>query len=168
MKPISSSDSTSSASTTRYFAATRMQICRRFPPSTCWPPSTNGWVIALRSATWPKKLSGRARAPTACNHWPGGRKVAWTRSSDTAGRTSQLLVDLLRHASEHGHLCFRTKRGDRVRLPAAWQIPELVERAHARPAEAANEADRLRRRTHSQRKRSSGAADRAPAPRTNG
>jgi DEAD/DEAH box helicase domain-containing protein len=79
-----------------------------------------------------------------------------------------LLVDLLRHASEHGHLCFRTKRGDRVRLPAAWQIPELVERAHARPAEAANESDRLRGRTGSQRKRSSGAADRAPAPRTNG
>jgi len=79
-----------------------------------------------------------------------------------------LLVDLLRHASEHGHLCFRTKRGDRVRLPAAWQIPELVERAHARPAEAANDADRLRRRTKSQSKQSGGATDRAPAPRTNG
>ncbi|MFB3117515.1 MAG: ribonuclease H-like domain-containing protein, partial [Myxococcota bacterium] len=78
-----------------------------------------------------------------------------------------LLVDLLRHASEHGHLCFRTKRGDRVRLPAAWQIPELVERAHARPTEAANDADRLHRRTKPQRKRSGGAADRTPAPRTN-
>ncbi|MCH8084481.1 MAG: DUF1998 domain-containing protein, partial [Myxococcales bacterium] len=78
-----------------------------------------------------------------------------------------LLVDLLRHASEHGHLCFRTKRGDRVRLPAAWQIPELVERAHARPTEAANDADRLRRRTKPQRKRSGGAANRTPAPRTN-
>jgi DEAD/DEAH box helicase domain-containing protein len=79
-----------------------------------------------------------------------------------------LLVDLLRHASEHGHLCFRTKRGDRVRLPAAWQIPELVERAHARPAEAAVEAGRQRPRTKARRKRSEGAAGRAPAPRTNG
>jgi DEAD/DEAH box helicase domain-containing protein len=79
-----------------------------------------------------------------------------------------LLVDLLHHASEHGHLCFRTKRGDRVRLPAAWRIPELVERAHARPAETANDASRLRRRTKSQRKSSRGVTDRVPAPRTNG
>jgi DEAD/DEAH box helicase domain-containing protein len=79
----------------------------------------------------------------------------------------QLLVDLLDHASEHGHLCFRTKRGDRVRLPAPWQIPELVERAHARPAEAKNEADRLRPRAKPQRKRSGGAAGRAPTPPTN-
>jgi len=79
-----------------------------------------------------------------------------------------LLVDLLRHASEHGHLCFRTKRGDRVRLPAAWQIPELVERAHARPAGAAANGDRLQRRNHSPSKRSRAAADRAPAPHTNG
>jgi DEAD/DEAH box helicase domain-containing protein len=79
-----------------------------------------------------------------------------------------LLVDLLRHASEHGHLCFRTKRGDRVRLPAAWQIPELVERAHARPAEATREADRRRPRTGSQRKRPSGKTDRTTAPRTSG
>jgi DEAD/DEAH box helicase domain-containing protein len=79
----------------------------------------------------------------------------------------QLLVDLLDHASEHGHLCFRTKRGDRVRLPAPWQIPELVERAHARPAEAKNEADRLHPRAKPQRKRSGGAADRAPTPPTN-
>jgi DEAD/DEAH box helicase domain-containing protein len=79
-----------------------------------------------------------------------------------------LLVDLLRHASEHGHLCFRTKRGDRVRLPAPWQIPELVERAHARPAEAAYEADRLHPRTHSPRERPSGKTDRITAPRTSG
>ncbi len=79
-----------------------------------------------------------------------------------------LLVDLLRHASEHGHLCFRTKRGDRVRLPAPWQIPELVERAHARPDEAANEAGRLRRRTHPHRERPSRKANRTTAPSTSG
>jgi hypothetical protein len=55
-----------------------------------------------------------------------------------------------------------------VRLPAAWQIPELVERAHARPTEAASNANRLRPRGHSQPKRSGGAASRAPAPGTNG
>ncbi len=80
----------------------------------------------------------------------------------------QLLVDLLDHASEHGHLCFRTKRGDRVRLPAPWQIPELVERAHARPAKTANQADRPRARSQSQRKPSSGVAGQPAAPRTNG
>jgi len=79
-----------------------------------------------------------------------------------------LLVDLLRHASEHGHLCFRTKRGDRVRLPAAWQIPELVERAHARPAAAASQTDRRRPRSPSQPKRSSAATGRTTAPRTSG
>ncbi|MCH8891459.1 MAG: ribonuclease H-like domain-containing protein [Myxococcales bacterium] len=77
-----------------------------------------------------------------------------------------LLIDLLHHAGEHGHLCFRTKRGDRVRLPASWRIPELVERAHARPAEAANAADRRRRRAGSQRKRSSAETAPATAPRT--
>jgi len=42
-----------------------------------------------------------------------------------------LLRDLLRHAEEHGHLFFRTKGGDRVRLPAPWRVPDLVERAAA-------------------------------------
>jgi len=104
----------------------------------------------------------------------GLQSLAWWKEGrvDEIERYCQqdvsLLVDLLRHASEHGHLCFRTKRGDRVRLPAAWQIPELVERAHARPAEAAREADRRRGRSHSQPKRSGGAAGRAPAPRTSG
>ena len=80
----------------------------------------------------------------------------------------KLLVDLLDHASEHGHLCFRTKRGDRVRLPAPWHIPELVERAHARPVKTANQTDRTRTRSKSQRKPSNGAAGRPTAPRANG
>ena len=78
-----------------------------------------------------------------------------------------LLVDLLRHASEHGHLCFRTKRGDRVRLPAPWQIPELIERAHARPGKGVNDTVRPRSRSGSQRKRSGDEAGQAVAPRTN-
>jgi len=51
-----------------------------------------------------------------------------------------LLRDLLAHAEQHGHLCFQTKRGDRVRLPAPWKLDELVEHArsgNSRPADPA-------------------------------
>jgi DEAD/DEAH box helicase domain-containing protein len=58
-----------------------------------------------------------------------------------------LLRDLLRHADENGYLCFRTKGGDRVRLPAPWRITELAERARARPNEATQEAKRSHRRS---------------------
>jgi DEAD/DEAH box helicase domain-containing protein len=63
-----------------------------------------------------------------------------------------LLRDLLRHAEENGHLCFRTKRGDRVRLPAPWRVADLVERARTRPNEAMREAERPRRPSRSARK----------------
>jgi hypothetical protein len=53
-------------------------------------------------------------------------------------------------------------------LPAPWQIPELVERAHARPAEATREAGRRRPRAGSQRKRPSGKPSPTAAPRTSG
>jgi len=79
-----------------------------------------------------------------------------------------LLVDLLDHATENGHLCFRTKRGDRVRLPAPWRIPELVEQAHARPAVDTRESDRPRTRTGAKRKRPGGKASPANAPSTSG
>jgi len=80
-----------------------------------------------------------------------------------------LLVDLLRHAEEHGHLTFRTKRGDRVRLPARWQIPELVERAHARPAAADRARDRRRpRATRARSAHAQSAPARSPAPRADG
>ena len=42
-----------------------------------------------------------------------------------------LLRDLLAHAEAHGHLIFRTRSGERVRLPAPWRLPELVEAARA-------------------------------------
>ena len=42
-----------------------------------------------------------------------------------------LLRDLLRHAEEHGYLCFRTRGGERVRLPARWNVPDLVEQSRA-------------------------------------
>ncbi|MFQ5418366.1 MAG: Zn-binding domain-containing protein [Myxococcota bacterium] len=42
-----------------------------------------------------------------------------------------LLRDLMTHAEDHGHLCFRTRGGERVRLPAPWHIPELLEEIRA-------------------------------------
>ena len=42
-----------------------------------------------------------------------------------------LLRDLMDHAERHGHLCFRTRSGDRVRLPAHWRVPELIEEIRA-------------------------------------
>jgi len=41
----------------------------------------------------------------------------------------RLLRDLFEHACEHGQLLFRTKGGERVRLPLRLSLPELVERA---------------------------------------
>ncbi|MFP8879230.1 MAG: Zn-binding domain-containing protein, partial [Myxococcota bacterium] len=49
-----------------------------------------------------------------------------------------LLRDLLEHAEQHGHLCFQTKQGDRVRLPAPWKVDELVEHAQSRSSQAAD------------------------------
>jgi len=54
-----------------------------------------------------------------------------------------LLRDLMAHAERHGHLCFRTRNGERVRLPAPWRPPELIEEIRARRAEDA--AERARR-----------------------
>ena len=42
-----------------------------------------------------------------------------------------LLRDLLEHAEMNGHLLFRTKTGERVRLPAPWKVAQLVEEARA-------------------------------------
>jgi DEAD/DEAH box helicase domain-containing protein len=43
-----------------------------------------------------------------------------------------LLRDLFQHAERHGHLLFRTKLGERVRLPVHIDLPELLEAARAR------------------------------------
>jgi len=48
-----------------------------------------------------------------------------------------LLRDLFRHAEREGHLLFRTKLGERVRLPLRISLPELLEAAGA--ARAARE-----------------------------
>ena len=41
----------------------------------------------------------------------------------------RLVRDLFEHACENGQLIFRTKRGERVRLPLRLSPPELIERA---------------------------------------
>ncbi len=43
-----------------------------------------------------------------------------------------LLRDLLAHAESEGHLMFRTRAGERVRLPAPWKVGDLVEDVRAR------------------------------------
>jgi DEAD/DEAH box helicase domain-containing protein len=43
-----------------------------------------------------------------------------------------ILRDLFEHARTHGFLVFRTRRGERVRLPLRLSLPELLERAAAR------------------------------------
>jgi DEAD/DEAH box helicase domain-containing protein len=43
-----------------------------------------------------------------------------------------LVRDLFEHALRHEHLLFRTRSGERVRLPARWSVDELIEREQAR------------------------------------
>jgi len=44
-------------------------------------------------------------------------------------RDVEILRDLVAFAEAHGHLLFRTRSGERVRLPARWNLAELCERA---------------------------------------
>jgi DEAD/DEAH box helicase domain-containing protein len=55
-----------------------------------------------------------------------------------------ILHRLFEHALQEGHLLFRTKGGERVRIPARWSLDELVEqaRARARRRQAAPPRDR--------------------------
>jgi DEAD/DEAH box helicase domain-containing protein len=51
-------------------------------------------------------------------------------------RDVELLQGLYSHAETHGHLCFRTRGGERVRLPAPWKTAELIEQARSLVAPA--------------------------------
>jgi hypothetical protein len=44
----------------------------------------------------------------------------------------EILRQLFDHAEREGHLIFRTRDGERVKLPARWSLEELVETAGAR------------------------------------
>jgi DEAD/DEAH box helicase domain-containing protein len=56
-----------------------------------------------------------------------------------------LLRDLLAHAETHGHLVFRTRAGERVRLPAPWKVADLVEDVRAQQARLGEPGRRSRR-----------------------
>jgi DEAD/DEAH box helicase domain-containing protein len=45
-----------------------------------------------------------------------------------------LLRDLFERALDAGHLLFRTRDGERVRIPTPWRVDDLLERARARGA----------------------------------
>ncbi len=59
-----------------------------------------------------------------------------------------LLRDLVCHAIDKGHLCFRTRGGERVRIPTRWTLAALLEDARARSGQlrlaAAGAAERPR------------------------
>jgi DEAD/DEAH box helicase domain-containing protein len=80
----------------------------------------------------------------------GLQSLAWWREGRVAEveaycrRDVELMRDLLRHAEEQGHLCFRTRTGERVRLPAPWKLPELIEQARAGGSSPARGARRGR------------------------
>jgi len=57
-------------------------------------------------------------------------------------RDVALLRDLLEHAEQRGYLCFRTRQGNKLRIPAAWKIPALVEEARTRREAWADSARR--------------------------
>ena len=67
----------------------------------------------------------------------GLQSIAWWREgqrervADYCRRDVEILCQLFDHAVRDGHLIFRTKTGERVRLPARWDVAELVETARA-------------------------------------
>jgi len=72
-----------------------------------------------------------------------------------------LLRDLFDRALAQGHLVFRTRDGERVRIPTPWQLADLLERARVR-AEAPLSAGRGRGAAGAAR------AARSRAPRARG
>ncbi len=65
----------------------------------------------------------------------GLQSLAWWREGRVAEverycrRDVALLRDLVEHAGRHGHLLFRTRKGERVRLPARWTLEAFAEQA---------------------------------------
>ena len=76
----------------------------------------------------------------------GLQSIAWWREGrhdlveSYCRRDVEILRDLFDHAVREGHLLFRTRDGERVRLPARWSVSELVETAGARGPAAAQTA----------------------------
>jgi len=90
----------------------------------------------------------------------GLQALAWWKEGrldlieDYCRRDVALLRDLFERALTRGHLLFRTRDGQRVRIPTPWSLSELLERARARSEEALTGG------------RGRGCAASAPAPRS--
>lgn len=67
----------------------------------------------------------------------GLQSLAWWRAGEVARVTDycrrdvEILRALFEHALAHGHLRFRTRDGRLVRLPARWNVAELIEAARS-------------------------------------
>jgi len=67
----------------------------------------------------------------------GLQSIAWWREGRLdlveayCRRDVEILRGLFEHATREGHLIFRTRSGERVKLPARWSLDELVETARA-------------------------------------
>jgi DEAD/DEAH box helicase domain-containing protein len=69
------------------------------------------------------------------------------RVADYCRRDVEILRGLFEHGETHGFLRFRTRDGERVRLPARWDAAELVEAARAGVRQAPGRERRGRRRS---------------------
>lgn len=78
----------------------------------------------------------------AIGWWQEGRLDELRRYCE---RDVTLLRDLFRFGLDHGFLIFRTRGGERVRVPARWSLGEILEAArHAPPEPAARRARHTR------------------------
>jgi DEAD/DEAH box helicase domain-containing protein len=79
----------------------------------------------------------------------GLQSLAWWREGRVeeieryCQRDVELLRGLFERAIAQGYLLFRTRTGERVRIPTPWSLPELVERSRMRAAEPRPSATRL-------------------------
>jgi len=85
----------------------------------------------------------------------GLQSLAWWRAGETGRvadycrRDVEILRALFEHAQAYGHLRFRTRDGHLVRLPARWQVAELIESARAARARQPETRPRRRRSSSS-------------------
>jgi DEAD/DEAH box helicase domain-containing protein len=78
----------------------------------------------------------------AIRWWQEGRLEELRRYCE---RDVALLRDLFAFGLEHGFLLFRTRQGERVRVPARWSLAEILETArHAPPAPRPGQVRRSR------------------------
>ena len=83
----------------------------------------------------------------------GLQSLAWWREgqvdrvTDYCRRDVEILRALFEHGERHGFLRFRTRDGERVRLPARWDAAQLVEAARAEARQSPGRGRRRRRAT---------------------